>query len=113
MLKNVGKCALISVLALVAALAWQSPAGRGDPLTRDPATEGSARLPNGKLQQQEILKADHEKSLKDAAQLIELAESLRQDLEKDDYQVLSISSLKKTDEIEKLAKRIRGRIRRY
>ena len=71
------------------------------------------RLPNGKLQQEEIMKADHEKSVKDAAQLIELAEALKKDLEKDDTHVLSISSLKKTEDIEKIAKRIRSRLRRF
>lgn len=60
-----------------------------------------------------MLKADHEKSIRDAAQLIELSEGLKQDLEKNDRHVLSIASLKKTEEIEKLAKRIRSRMRRY
>ncbi len=83
---------------------------------RPPEAEKSTapvRLPNGKLQQDEILKEDHEKSVKDAAQLIELSESLKQDLEKDDTHVLSISSLKKTEEIEKIAKRIRTRLKRF
>ena len=71
------------------------------------------RLPSGKSQQDEILKADHEKDLKDAAALIELAEQLKQELEKNDRHVLSVSSLRKTEEIEKLAKRIRQRLRRY
>lgn len=71
------------------------------------------RLPNGRLQQDEILKADHEKSVKDAAQLIELAEGLKRDLEKDESQVLSLSSIKKTEDIEKIAKRIRSRIKRF
>lgn len=71
------------------------------------------RLPNGKLQQDEILKEDHEKSLKDAAQLVALAESLKEEIEKDDAHVLSISSLKKTEEIEKIARRIRSRMKRY
>jgi hypothetical protein len=74
------------------------------------ATEADAPLPNGKSQQDEILKADHERDLKDAAQLIELAEQLKQELEKNDRHVLSISSLKKTEEIEKLAKRIHSRL---
>ncbi|HKW97152.1 MAG TPA: hypothetical protein VJN43_05420 [Bryobacteraceae bacterium] len=74
---------------------------------------GDVRLPNGKLQQEEILKADHEKSLKDAAQLIDLAEGLKAELEKNDTQVLSVSSLKKTEEIEKIAKRIRSRLKRF
>jgi len=79
----------------------------------EPEKPGEVRLPNGKLQQDEILKADHEKSIKDAAQLIDLAESLKQELEKNDTQVLSVSSLKKTEEIEKIAKRIRSRLKRF
>jgi len=75
-------------------------------------TPSETRLPNGKLQRDEILKAEHERSVKDAAQLIELAESLKAELEKDDTHVLSISSLKKTEEIEKIARRIRSRIKR-
>jgi hypothetical protein len=76
-----------------------------------PMTEPEARLPNGKLQTDEILKADHEKDLKDAAQLVTLSEELKAELEKTDHNVLSISSIKKTEEIEKLAKRIRSRIK--
>ncbi len=71
------------------------------------------RLPNGKSQQEEILKADYEKTLKDCSELIELAEQLKAELEKNDRHVLSISSLKKTEDIEKLAKRIRSRLRRF
>ena len=77
------------------------------------APDPEVRLPSGKLQKEEILREDHEKSVKDAAQLIDLAESLKAELEKDDTHVLSISSLKKTEEIEKLAKRIRTRLKRY
>lgn len=72
--------------------------------------EGDVELPNGKSQQEEILKADHQRDLKDAARLIELAEQLKQELEKNDRHVLSLSSLKKTEEIEKLAKRIHARL---
>jgi len=68
-------------------------------------------LPDGKSQQDAILKADHERDLKDAAQLIELSEQLKAELEKNDRHVLSISSIKKTEEIEKLARRIRARIK--
>ena len=75
-----------------------------------PASQDDIPLPNGKSQPDEILKADHEKDLKDAAQLIELAEQLKQELEKNDRHVLSISSLKKTEEIEKLARRIHSRL---
>ncbi|HYW41720.1 MAG TPA: hypothetical protein VE959_02610 [Bryobacteraceae bacterium] len=75
--------------------------------------DDSARLPSGKLQRDEILKAEHEENLKDAGKLIELAEGLKEDLEKNDRYVLSLSTLKKTDDIEKLVKKIRSRMRHY
>jgi hypothetical protein len=102
----------VTVLAvgMVLALSLSSQTHRPS----EPDTEAEpVRLPNGKLQQDEILKEDHEKSIKDAAQLIDLAESLKRELEKDDTHVLSISSLKKTEEIEKIAKRIRTRLRKF
>ena len=110
-MKNYFPRAAIAVASIL--LASLSTALQLDPrLPRDPSKPAEAvRLPNGKLQQDEILKADHEKSVKDAAQLIELSESLKKELEKDDSHVLSIASLKKTEEIEKIAKRIRARIK--
>ena len=70
------------------------------------------RLPDGKNQQEEILKQEHQQNLKDAGQLIELAEQLKADLEKNDRHVLSMSTLKRTDDIEKLVRKIRARLRR-
>jgi hypothetical protein len=71
------------------------------------------RLPNGKRQIDEILKSDREKSIEDVKQLIESAQALQKDLErKDSQQVLSLNDVHRTEEIEKLAKRIQGRIRR-
>jgi hypothetical protein len=71
------------------------------------------RLPSGKMQSEEILKADHEKSLKDAEELMKLAEDLKMELEKNDRYVLSLGAIKKTEDIEKIAKRIRGRMKKY
>jgi hypothetical protein len=99
---------LILSVALLLPLCAQHPARQAS----DAEKPSDVRLPNGKLQQDEILKADHEKSVQDAAQLIELAEGLKRDLEKDETHVLSISSIKKTEDIEKIAKRIRSRIKR-
>ena len=70
------------------------------------------RLPDGKSQREAILKAEHEKSLRDAAELLTLSEELKAELEKNDRHVVSVSSLRKTEEIEKLAKRIRNRLKR-
>jgi hypothetical protein len=71
------------------------------------------RLPNGKLQREEILKSDYQKTLEDARALSKLADELKTDLEKNDYNVLSAASLKKTDDIDRLAKRIRDRLKRF
>lgn len=78
----------------------------------EPLPDGP-RLPDGRSQREEILKADHEKSLKDADELMKLSEELKIELEKNDRHVVSVSMLKKLDEMEKLVKRIRGRMKRY
>ncbi len=75
--------------------------------------EQPRRLPDGRLQSEAILKAEHERSLEDAAKLHELATSLKKELEEQDYHVLSVSALRKTEEIERLARRIRSRLRRF
>jgi hypothetical protein len=100
---------LILCVALLAPLCAQHPVHEAP----DSQKPSDVLLPNGRLQQDEILKADHEKSVKDAAELIELAEGLKRDLEKDETHVLSISSIKKTEDIERIAKRIRSRIKRF
>ena len=98
---------LIAMVAPLIVMAFQIPSRHE---RQEPPSTGDTRLPNGKSQQEEILKAEHEKSLKDAAMLIDLAEQLRADLEKNDRYVLSVATLKKTEEIEKIAKRIRTRL---
>jgi hypothetical protein len=75
--------------------------------------EETPRLPNGKSQQEAILKAEYEKALQEAGELLDLAENLKIELEKNQRHVLSVASLRKTEEIEKLAKRIRSRLRRF
>lgn len=100
----------MKILLLIALLAVASIAQT----PKDPITDPTdARLPNGKSQKEEILKADHEKSLEDAGKLITLTEELKIELEKNDRHVLSVAMLKKLDDIEKLTKRIRSRLRRY
>jgi hypothetical protein len=77
-----------------------------------PKDEVDRKLPNGKSQNEAILKAEYEKTLKEAAQLVELSQSLQTELENNSSHVLSLSSLKKAEEIEKLAKRIHSRLKR-
>ena len=102
----------VVILALFALLCLPAGSQQQPPRT-EPTTDPDKRLPNGKLQRDEILKAEFEKSLKDAADLVRLSEELKAEMEKDDRFVFSISSLKKTEEIEKLARRIRTRMKRY
>ena len=71
------------------------------------------RLPNGRNQQNEIAKANYQKNVKDAQELSDLARSFEEDLKKGDQFVLSLSNLKKLDDIEKITRRIRGRMKRY
>ncbi|MDE3198127.1 MAG: hypothetical protein KGN84_17395 [Acidobacteriota bacterium] len=76
-----------------------------------PGVQPDVRFPNGKLQRDEILKAEYEANLKDARNLMDLTKSFELDLEKSDRFVLSLGLLKQLDDIEKLTKRIRGRMR--
>ena len=71
-------------------------------------------LPDLKASQvEQLLKDDKKKSVADAAEILDLATALKDDLEKNDQHVLSVASMKKAEEIEKLAKRIRSRMRRF
>jgi hypothetical protein len=69
------------------------------------------RLPNGKSQRDAIAKEEHEQALKDANELIAVAQQLKTELQKAGDYVVPLSSVKKTEEIEKLARRIRGRLK--
>lgn len=80
-------------------------------LTQQRPEENNQRLPSGRLQRDEILKADHEKNLEDAARIQQLAREIEQELKEQGYTVLPRNSLRKTEEIERLAKRIKGRLR--
>lgn len=69
------------------------------------------RLPNGKSLKNAIAKQNYEQSLKDADEMVEAAQSLRDDLKKSGTYVVSVSSVRKTEEIERLARKIRGRLK--
>jgi hypothetical protein len=78
-----------------------------------PGTPPDVQLPNGKSQHEEIMKMEHKKNLEDAAAMAKLAEEVSEDLEKNDRYVMSLKTLKQLDEIEKLAKAVRGRLKKY
>ena len=68
---------------------------------------------DGQFSIEDILKDDYKKSLQDIARIQKLAEGLKVEFEKNDPHVLNVSSVKMTEEIEKLAKKLRSRLRRF
>jgi hypothetical protein len=94
---------LKSGLAL-AASALNAQTSPDDPTVR--------RMPDGRTQSDTILKADYDQNVKDARELTALAKSIELDFDKNDQNVLSLSLLKKLDDVEKITKRIRGRLKR-
>lgn len=97
------------LLAAFTLTAQGLPRPNGDLSVPDPSLRG----PDGKDRTQELLKADHASNLKDLSTINKLSDDIKMELEKNDRHVLSVSALKKLDEIEKIAKRIRGRMRRF
>ena len=102
------RCARILALTLFAAvLSPQEPADI--PEVPEPET----RMPGQRSQREELLKQDHKKNLEEVARLLELVQGLKSELEKNDRHVLSVSSLRKAEEIEKLARSLRGRLKKF
>ncbi len=79
----------------------------------EPDDPPDTRLPSGRSQKSEILKADHAKNIEEARELNRMTEELKNELEKNTEYVFSIATLKKVEEIEKTARRIRSRLKRY
>ena len=74
--------------------------------------ESDVKLPNGKSQKDEIIRVDYERNLKDAGDLAQLSQEIKDDFERGDRNLVSLKTLKKLDDIEKLTKDIRKRLRR-
>jgi hypothetical protein len=79
------------------------------PLPPNPGED--TKLPNGKSQKDAIAKHEHEEALKDAQDLLTAAQQLKTELQNAGQYVVPVSSVKKTEEIERLARRIRGRLK--
>ncbi len=81
--------------------------GKGSPPKAVPDLDMSA------TQRDALIKADHKRNLADAATLLKLAEELKSSLEKEDPLIISVKNIKQTEDIQKLAKDIHGRLKRY
>lgn len=71
--------------------------------------EKPKRLPDGTLQSEALLKEEQKRLLADSAKLIELSEAIDAELKKNGHGILSVGLLKKLEDVEKLARRMRGR----
>jgi|SRR5579872_26260 len=100
---------IVFTCLMFASLGQQTP----PPRTPSPSDDSDPKLPDGRSQKNAIAKEDYQHSLDDAKELVKLAESLQEELEKNDQYVVSVTTLRKTEDIEKLAKKIRSRLRRY
>ena len=99
------------IVALLAPLAAQTrPDNR---LGGQFENRGAKRMPDGRDRTLAILKKDAEKSTEDMAKVVELAQELREDVEKNQYHTVDLGSVRKADEIIKLMKRVKSRLVRH
>lgn len=76
-----------------------------------PAPQGPG-LKTRQQQRDAILKKDHEKSLKDVAEILALAKDLEEELDKNKEHIIDIRTLRKAERIEDLARNVKNRMRR-
>jgi hypothetical protein len=101
--------ALVSLLASPLAAAAQEQEERRPPIPPD--SKEDPKLPNGKSRNDAIARKQHEEAMKDADDLIAAARDLKEALERSGNYVVDVATVKKTEDIEKLARRIRGRLK--
>lgn len=83
----------------------------GLPRPKDSSADDDPRLPDGKSQKDAIAKEQHKQALKEAENLIQAAQDLRDQIKDAGMYVVPLDAVKRTEEIEKLAKRIRARLK--
>lgn len=98
---------LLLIALALPLLAWQPP-----PMPL-PGQEEPKRLPDGRLQSEVILKAEHEKNVEDVDKIIALLDGVARELESAKPARDNASLSKDLEEVERLAKRVRGRMVRY
>jgi predicted nucleic acid-binding Zn-ribbon protein len=74
--------------------------------------ESDKRLPNGRLRSDAILKEDYEHNLEDLEKMTSLIKDVQDELKESKGYVLSMENLKRLEEVEKLSRRVRDRMKR-
>ncbi len=74
------------------------------------SAQRNTRLPNGKSRTMVIIKQDLEKSKRNIAEVIELAEKLRERLEAGNEFVVDVQSVRNAEKIERLGRKIKNRL---
>ena len=107
-------CCITSVLFMVLALfvpgagAQQRRIERGGPPVGADDSQGPSP---SRSMSRKMLKASYDQLQKDVQKLSDLASELKEEVTTDDEDVLSLSGVKKAEEIEKLAKKIQSRMK--
>ena len=105
------RTALGSLVSLSLTAAHQPPPDDQERKYPFPHENDDKKLPNGKSQKDEIARQDFAQSLRDADIMVEAAQSLRDNLKKSGSYAVSLDAVRKTEEIEKLARKIRSRLK--
>ena len=103
---------LLAVLAGMVGQPLWSQQHRPRPGSRvPPATSEETVSPTPPSISRRMLRSSYEQLQKDVAELAELALALKEEINQASEDVLPLSGVKKAEEIEKLAKKIQGRIK--
>ena len=78
---------------------------------RKPTPDSSDDSPNSTPTPAKQLKWEYDATLKDIDKLVKLSAEIKDDMEKAGEHVLPLATLKKLDELERLTRKIRGRIK--
>ena len=71
------------------------------------------KSPEKQAKMDQLILADYQEALRDIEKMRKLTDALQSELQKSDPHVLNVASLRNSEEIEKLSKRIRSRLRRW
>jgi hypothetical protein len=105
---------LAALAALVSQPLW--PQRRSDPFGSRRRTPGgfpepTFPTPDRPTATRRMIKASHQELVKEVAELAQMSAALQEDIGRSNEDELPLDALKKAQEIEKLAKKIQGRIK--